>query len=39
MILVSNFRSNIVLNVNDSKINESFQVALLGFTIDNHLTF
>ena len=39
MILVSNFRSNIVLNVNDSKINESIQVALLGFAIDNHLTF
>ena len=39
MILGKSTRQSIILNINNIKINEFSSVVLLGFTIDNLLTF
>ena len=39
MILGKSTRQSITLNINNRKIRESLSVVLLGFTIDNRLTF
>ena len=39
MILGKSTRQTIILNINNIKIRESQNVELLGFTIDNRLTF
>ena len=39
MILSKSTRQAVILNINNIKIRESQNVELLGFTIDNRLTF